>query len=410
MFKKLLTVAAFIVTATMLGSVPVESANAQHNSQPKITICHATNSATNPYDKLTVSQSSVNGISGNSENNNADHYGQHTGPVAYSYEQANNIKHKAGWGDIIPPVAGFHSGLNWTEVGKAVYYNNCNFPKSASASIDTVAATCALGEKLVYGTALNATYSGTPNGTYGPSNYSVTATAKNDSLFFTNQGPKATLTFIGSLDGKRTDRGCDIKVYAKSFAHVDPTCEKLGSYTINSTNGINYLIGVKTVAAGTYKAAAGTTVQVTAVAQSGYVLEGTTLWTYTFPTPDECVVTPEQPEDIISVNTSSSVDCTTKMHSTITTTSTTTYELVDTVWVAQKPVIVSSTVSREASTDELALCASDDNGDVLGDSAVVELPNTSGGNTIANSIALAAIATIVTTLSVIARIVLGRRV
>lgn len=408
MFKKLLTVAAFVVTTSVFGAVTAQPTSAAS----EVTICHATNSSqqsSNPYNQLTVSINAVDGVG----NGNSDHGKHNDVAIAYSQAQHDYLKsHHINWGDIIPPVPGvIDNGLNWNDIGKAVYNNGCNYPKSATASVSTIAPTCFVGEKLVYNTATFATYSGTDNNTYGPGSYSVTATAASNALFFTNQGPKATLTFNGTLAGVSTSRMC---VTAKEVTFINPTCVLLGSYTIPTASGVVYINGEEKISAGTYPAAAGTTVTINAVALEGYTITSSpTTWSHEFVAPRDCPTTPDQPDDIVTTNTSTDVNCTTKKHITTTTTSTTTYELVDNVWVAQEPVVVSAAVSRDATTDELAVCASDDDGDVLGDSTgagVAELPNTNGSNTAANIIALVAAATIVTTLSVIARNVLSRRV
>lgn len=86
----------------------------QEQHQP-VTICHRTNSNSNPYVKITVDDDAVDGKGG------ADHYGEHQGPVWNATLKAQHIK----WGDIIPPVSPHHEGLNWTEEGRAIYDNDC---------------------------------------------------------------------------------------------------------------------------------------------------------------------------------------------------------------------------------------------------------------------------------------------
>ncbi|CUR59200.1 exported hypothetical protein [metagenome] len=74
--------------------------------QTKVTICHRTNSRTNPYNQIVVSQSAA--ISGH-----ADHTGPIFGPGVDT------------WGDIIAPIRpGLPAGRNWPE-GRAILANGC---------------------------------------------------------------------------------------------------------------------------------------------------------------------------------------------------------------------------------------------------------------------------------------------
>lgn len=66
------------------------------------------------------------------------------------------------------------------------------------------------------------------------------------------------------------------------------------TYTIPSTTGVSYQINGQTVAANTYSGTG--TVVITAVANTGYALSGTTSWTFTFATtPCNVTVTPATP-------------------------------------------------------------------------------------------------------------------
>lgn len=92
-----------------------------------VTICHRTASYTNPYVKITVSSSAVDGVAGNS-GNEADHYGEHKGPLF----SASLPKHTE-WGDIIPAVPPFHTGQNLGGGGQEILNNDCNVQPSMSA-------------------------------------------------------------------------------------------------------------------------------------------------------------------------------------------------------------------------------------------------------------------------------------
>lgn len=79
-------------------------------------------------------------------------------------------------------------------------------PNDASASVSVELATCDDGQVLVYGEIVNATFSGTPNGTEGPGAYLVTATADEGHDF---PEDKDVLTFEGVLSGPLTGDECD---------------------------------------------------------------------------------------------------------------------------------------------------------------------------------------------------------
>lgn len=116
-----------VLTGAVLMPSPAKAAKPGDEGH-KITICHRTNSATNPYVSIKVDENAADGVSGNS-GNQADHYGEHQGPLASSVEVAKELKkQKIEWGDIIPPIDGVHDGLNWTAEGQAIYNNGCKIP------------------------------------------------------------------------------------------------------------------------------------------------------------------------------------------------------------------------------------------------------------------------------------------
>jgi len=94
----------------------------------KVTICHATNSNTNPYTHPTVDADAVDGDTGN-DNGNGDHQ-THTGPVWNPLLKDQQIS----WGDIIPPFyedgsPGYWPSKNWDTAGQALYRAGCQIPK-----------------------------------------------------------------------------------------------------------------------------------------------------------------------------------------------------------------------------------------------------------------------------------------
>ena len=100
-----LWIAADVIAATAVVPSPsMTPAVAPTNAPGKVTICHATSSAKNPYVEVTVSENAVTRKNG---------HGEHTGGL---YPAVN-------WGDIIPPFPGF-AGLNWP-AGSAILANNC---------------------------------------------------------------------------------------------------------------------------------------------------------------------------------------------------------------------------------------------------------------------------------------------
>jgi hypothetical protein len=115
-----------LTVALAAAGVGALSASAQGN-QDNITICHRTNSATNPYVSITVDVNAVDGIAGNS-GGEPDHFGEHVGPLASSEAVAQALK-DAGieWGDIIPAIPGVHGGRNLGGGGQAILDNDCQF-------------------------------------------------------------------------------------------------------------------------------------------------------------------------------------------------------------------------------------------------------------------------------------------
>jgi hypothetical protein len=119
-------IATAVVAGTMLmaGAVP---ASATPPPDHKVTICHATNSVTNPYVVITVDIASSGYVK-------AGHDG-HTGDIPTSIADVQTMKdnHEA-WGDVIPayhydPTNFDYPGLNWTQAGMDLLANGCAIPQ-----------------------------------------------------------------------------------------------------------------------------------------------------------------------------------------------------------------------------------------------------------------------------------------
>lgn len=86
-------------------------AQAAPGGGPKVTICHATSSAKNPYVVITVSVSAIGG--------------------------GGKSDHSSHAGDIIPPVNG-GSGQNWDAAGTAIYAAGCAVVRPADTDRDGI--------------------------------------------------------------------------------------------------------------------------------------------------------------------------------------------------------------------------------------------------------------------------------
>ena len=149
---------AAVVASFGLVVIPQQSADARTRTNVKVTICHRTHATTNPYRKITVSSSAVDGplnpsnpsggnpsagdhagydhnaYAGNGNNNRNPDQGTHSVTIdvngvptavrvfdpSFNYPANNKV-----WEDIIPPFKTdtySFPGLNWNDLGKAIYY------------------------------------------------------------------------------------------------------------------------------------------------------------------------------------------------------------------------------------------------------------------------------------------------
>jgi hypothetical protein len=115
-----------LIAATLVGSsFAIGTTAASGDPSANVTICHRTDSDTNPYVQITVDESAVDGLGGGN-----DHLGAHTGPVWDPTLKAQHIK----WGDIIPPVDEHGDPrpdptliANWP-AGQDIFDNGCVVP------------------------------------------------------------------------------------------------------------------------------------------------------------------------------------------------------------------------------------------------------------------------------------------
>jgi hypothetical protein len=107
----------------VFGLAPTGANATKPNPEHKITLCHRTDSYSNPYVVITVDVASVR----------FEGHAHHDGPVFFPA-----IPKHQKWGDIIPPFDfGPHAsypGKNWDSAGMAVFNNQCALPSPPSSS------------------------------------------------------------------------------------------------------------------------------------------------------------------------------------------------------------------------------------------------------------------------------------
>jgi hypothetical protein len=102
-----------------------------HGTTGKVTLCHATNSVSNPYTMITVDPASI--VEGKG-------HGGHDGSVFV----AGETQRGDDWGDIIPPFdhtyrkggqthSDHYPGMNWTAEGRAIFDAGCTVPDAPAS-------------------------------------------------------------------------------------------------------------------------------------------------------------------------------------------------------------------------------------------------------------------------------------
>ena len=106
----LLVVAAGTMASTFASAAGAKPAA----SEDKVTICHRTDSSSNPYVQITPDK-----------NGTVDGHDGHDGPVWNLTLKDQHIE----WGDIVPPFDfdgdQHYPGKNWDAEGRAIYDNGC---------------------------------------------------------------------------------------------------------------------------------------------------------------------------------------------------------------------------------------------------------------------------------------------
>ena len=111
-----------------------------------VTICHATTSVTNPWAQRdeTIAPSGSGVLSGHLD---------HTGPVAATKAGLQALKDQhIQWGDIVPPFVwdGVTYSLNWSEIGQAIWANECKPLKAAITVTKSCPRAAAVGQEITY--------------------------------------------------------------------------------------------------------------------------------------------------------------------------------------------------------------------------------------------------------------------
>jgi hypothetical protein len=113
-----------IVGIAATGGLVVAASSAGAAGDHKVTLCHATDSTTNPYSLITVDYHSIT-LKG---------HGGHEGPL-----YAPGMEH--GWGDVIPAFDfGGHqfAGANLDEAGQALLASGCMVVPPPSTTTTTI--------------------------------------------------------------------------------------------------------------------------------------------------------------------------------------------------------------------------------------------------------------------------------
>jgi hypothetical protein len=124
--------AAFLCIFGLAGlfmSFVVPTIGATNTDPHLVTICHATRSASNPYNLITVDVASIL---------QQGHDGHEGAPFDIETPPER-------WGDIIPPFdygpGAQYGGKNWTDAGQLILLNGCEAPMPTTTTTSTTTTT-----------------------------------------------------------------------------------------------------------------------------------------------------------------------------------------------------------------------------------------------------------------------------
>lgn len=228
---------ALIVLTFMQGAVPTALVYAKGIPDSKITICHRTDSNSNPYRLITVDKNAAG-----KGKDAGDHADRHQGPV---WDPSLKEQHTK-WGDIIPPFENLPTGYNWTTEGQAIYNNGCKVPVTppevnyvtpVSPTISDICGTD--NDSYTLATTEHVTYTDTKVGDL------LTVTAVADQGYTLQLGGNSG--WVLNQDGSATFTYAFINTPCKEVSPVKPgekdRCGTVNdTYTIPEIEGVSYYL------------------------------------------------------------------------------------------------------------------------------------------------------------------------
>jgi len=278
----LIAVLGVFAAVALAGDKPDDPPEPPGNHVP-VTICHATNSETNPYVIISPDADSVV---------KAGH-GDHTGPIFQPGMKADKVR----WGDVIPSftwyelvndhgtkswVAHQFPGLNGGDVSVCITEQPPGKTDVTPTAPTFRDPTCDVGAAVNLPTVTGVSY--TLKGTVA-AGHKVTVEATADEGYVLVGTAEWEHTFGQVPDNCTTPPPPAIEV-TPGVTFQDPTCDVGAAVTPTTTTGLTYTIDGKV--------APGEKVSVTASANDGYTIVGNATWEHTFgQVPDNCAAPPE---------------------------------------------------------------------------------------------------------------------